>query len=1114
MRQVSVHIFRAVFVLGPLFAIAAPARAQVVISEFMADNGGTLQDEDGESSDWIELHNTTGSVVDLMGWLLTDDETGSSYWTLPPVDLPSEGFLVVFASAKDRIGSELHTDFKLSASGEFLALLPPGVSTPTTEFSPAYPAQFEDVSYGLSGSGLLGYLSDPTPGGPNVDDLHTARDVDFDVPRGFYDDPVTITLSCEEEGAELRYTTDGSEPAEGSGQVYTSPLVLSNTTCIRAIAIQDGMAPSPVSTRTYLFIADVFSQDQAGAVAAGFPAEWIEQDGTPWTDYDDGNHPGAWYGYEAAQLSLHTEEELREALLSIPTVSLVMSVDDWFGYNPPDGLFGVYANLPLEGDEWERAGSMEWIDPATGDGFQINCGLGMQGGSGSSITWASQASMDVKFKKEYGEGKLEFPLFEDDGVGVFDALILDAGNQNSIHANTGLSTKRYAQCMRDQFMMDLQQALGRPMTAGRHVHVFINGLYWGLYDVHEKPDDNWCANHEGGEPEEYDWVKEGIVRAGNSLPYDHPSTPSSWESAIEIATNGLDMDDQWQGVPAYEAIGEHIDFANYADYMLINFYGGHLDWPSQNWQATSHARNSEDFSDVNPDAGFRFHSWDAETTLHWNGVTSVNDGWYDRTYVGDTNDIRNAAFIYGRLQEHPEFRMLLADRAQRMVAPGGALHVEQGADTQGTAFVQGQNAPADLYHARSSQIETAVRLEYARWANFFDSSGSVSPVDWGVERTRLLEDYFPVRSGVLLQQLRAATPQMYPTIDAPTLSQHGGHVGAGFELEVSAPAGEVYFTTDGSDPRLEGGAISPLALLYSDPVSIDGALVVVKARALAAREWSALSEAVFSQIRISEVMAKNQTVVSDELGEFEDWIELHNGSQQSVDLTGWFLSDDGLDPTLWELPASSLLGSGETLLVWADDDEGDGPHHASFQLSGNGESLYLSAPLDVGTTLVDSLTFGLQVTDRSYGRMPTTGSVFVSLFDPSPGYQNEPTQGEAVRFAAVDEPVVGPSLQVTGLPFTGQVISLLVQGFTPGGVGLLRVGQSLEADGEFIGERLGAFESAFQADRQGTANLSLLLPRWSTRLQPPQDVPSGTVFYLQGANRSDSTHGVAVCIQN
>lgn len=1114
MPKSTIKKLRLSSLLAVFLVLTGPVRAQVVISEFMAENSDTLEDEDGDSSDWIELHNESSGTVNLLGWSLTDDASGSSGWGFPSVSLPAGAYLVVFASNKDRVGAELHTDFKLSNNGEYLALFPLVGASPTTEFSPSFPEQREDLSYGETSSGVIGFLDEPTPGEENTSDLRAARDVDFDVPRGFFDSPVTVTLTCEESGAEIRYTTDGSEPGVGVGQIYSAPLTFTGTTFVRAVALQAGMEPSRVSTRTYLFTADVLNQDQASAIAGGFPAEWTVFDGTPWTTYDSGTHPGAWYGYDSSVMGLHTDEELREALLSIPSISLVMSMDDWFGYNPPAGPFGIYPNIAYEGAEWERAVSMEWIKPESGDGFQINCEVAMQGGSGTSITYASQGSMAVKFKKAFGPTELKYQLFEDLKVDEFDTLLLDSGNQNSIHSNSSLSTKRHAQCMRDQFMMDLQAEIGQPAPAGRHAHVFINGLYWGLYNLHERPDEDWAANHEAGGSEEYDWVKEGDVLAGNSNNFNHPTSPGSWRTALEIAANGLNLGDQWQGIPSYEALQEHVDLENYIDYMLINFYGGHLDWPSQNWMATSHARNSEDFTDVNPEGSFRFHTWDAETTLNWVGVTAVNDGWYDRTYVGSGGNQGSVAYLYGRLRDHPDFRVLFADRAQRMLAPDGGLYVAPGADVAGTAYAPGQNAPADLYYARSSQIETAVRLTFARWGNYFHAPGSVSAADWHVERARILEDFFPVRSDVLVQQLRAATPSLYPTIDAPVFSQHGGLMDADFTLGISATSGAVYYTTDGSDPRLAGGALSPSAQLYSGALSLPAALVTVNARAILGAEWSALSRASFSRVRLSELMAKNETGAADELGEVEDWIELVNGSSQSVNVSGWFLSDDPLDPTAWEFPAGTVIAPGDELLIWADNDGSDGPYHASFQLSAAGESVGLYAPIGDAVELIDSVSFGAQLADQSLGRMPSQGDAFFRIFDPSPNAQNSPSAGEAIRFASVDASLTDPMITVTNLPFTGQVVPLFIQGFASNATGLLKVGCAVSAGAELIDERLSGVEQPFQAGLLGSVNMNVTLPRRSSRLQPSSVVLPTSIFYLQAVGRSGATHGVAVGIQN
>lgn len=97
--------------------LAGRADAEVTVTEFLASNRGVLMDEDGDSPDWIEVHNPTPKVVNLQGWTLTDDPTRPAQWVFPSTNLPPGGFLVVFASGKDRSlpGRPLHTGFSLSS---------------------------------------------------------------------------------------------------------------------------------------------------------------------------------------------------------------------------------------------------------------------------------------------------------------------------------------------------------------------------------------------------------------------------------------------------------------------------------------------------------------------------------------------------------------------------------------------------------------------------------------------------------------------------------------------------------------------------------------------------------------------------------------------------------------------------------------------------------------------------------------------------------------------------------------------------------------------------------------------------------------------------------------
>src|SRR5258706_1968199 len=134
-----------------LLAASGPvAQGQLIISEFMASNSRTLADQDGEYSDWIEIHNETAATVNLDGWFLTDDQANLTKWRFPATNLFANGYLVVFASGKDRAvaGSQLHTSFNLSAGGEYLALVKPDGVSIASEFTP-FPEQFQDISYGI-----------------------------------------------------------------------------------------------------------------------------------------------------------------------------------------------------------------------------------------------------------------------------------------------------------------------------------------------------------------------------------------------------------------------------------------------------------------------------------------------------------------------------------------------------------------------------------------------------------------------------------------------------------------------------------------------------------------------------------------------------------------------------------------------------------------------------------------------------------------------------------------------------------------------------------------------------------------------------------------------------
>ncbi|HEY5911243.1 MAG TPA: lamin tail domain-containing protein, partial [Verrucomicrobiae bacterium] len=157
--------WRFFFLLAMVLVSGAPAwGANVLISEFMAINNTTLKDEDGSYSDWIELYNSSTDTVNLGGWYLANSVSNLTKWQFPATNLGPNRFLVVFASNKDRRvpGAPLHTNFKLSGSGEYLALVLPDGLTRASEFAPAFPQQYADISYGYVMTGAVSTLVAPT----------------------------------------------------------------------------------------------------------------------------------------------------------------------------------------------------------------------------------------------------------------------------------------------------------------------------------------------------------------------------------------------------------------------------------------------------------------------------------------------------------------------------------------------------------------------------------------------------------------------------------------------------------------------------------------------------------------------------------------------------------------------------------------------------------------------------------------------------------------------------------------------------------------------------------------------------------------------------------------
>ncbi len=720
--------------------VCAGDERRLVINELLASNSSVLADGQSEYDDWIEIHNAGDVPVDVAGMYLTDDLSEPTLWRFPSgrpevTTISPGGYVLVWADKDIQDEPGLHAGFALDAAGEAVGLF--DVDGIALIDAVTFAGQTPDISFGRypDGHEEWQYMVMPSPANANVvtyDGFVEA--VEFSQDRGFYDAPFRVTLSTSTPEATIWYTVDGSEPYTPlprgtNGRRYTGPLEINGTVCVRAKAVRPGWKPSVVRTHTYIFLGDVLVQRSN---PSGFPEQWGDSSSDYGMDGRITRHPP--YG-----------DVMRDALLTHRTVSLVFNVGDLF-----DSVSGIYANSQGEGESWERPVSMEILDPAGGEEVQVNAGLRIQGSASRSAT-RSKHNLRLLFKGIYGTPKLEFPVFEDWPVREFNTLILRGGNGDAwFHPNTTQQIR--AQYIRDQWPRDTQHAMGR-LTAGQcYVHLYLNGLYWGLYHVIERPDAAFFAEHLGGEPEEYDVVQ----HKGGTVDGDR----QAWDAMMVIANEGLVSSE------AFTRIQQYLDVPNLIDYILINFYMGNTDWDRNNWYGGRRRA---------PGAGFRFLSWDSE-----------------RTFLALADDVTGKDFdnqpthLHQQLTANAEYRMQFADHVHRHFFNGGLLTPE-------TATAR--------WRQRADEIRLALAAESARWGDNQRPDNPYTPdVEWQAELDFLCNEYFPKRTGMVLEQLRARG--LYPDVDAPVFHPHGGAVETGFAPVITAPAGTIWFTTDGSDPRI------------------------------------------------------------------------------------------------------------------------------------------------------------------------------------------------------------------------------------------------------------------------------------------------------------------------
>jgi len=822
-----------------------------------------------------------------------------------------------------------------------------------------------------------GFFSTPTPGSINAEAFQGfVSDTQFSVDRGFYTTPISLVISSATQGASIVYTTDGSVPTVDSnlsvtnGTLFTDAINISSTTNIRAAAFKEGFAPTNVDTHTYVYLDDVIQQTASSQELA------LEQ-GLP---FNAGN--GVDFGLDPDIVNSFTTQQIKDSLLSIPTISLTLENGDFLGSN------GIYTNSTATGPSSERPVSAELIHPDGSTGFQANAGIRIQGAASRSI--AEKYSFRLAFRSKYGPTDLFYPLFGD-GVDRFDTVVLRSVFNDGYGWQGDDNNLREQLYVRDLWFRETQLAMGQPAARGNWAHLYVNGQYWGLYHPSERPDADFAQETIGGDNDNYDTINHGgvIDDASENDPNNNVSANSVYNTAISLAnavnsaSGVVNKNAAFQALQGNFADGsddpqqeDYLDVENYIDYMILNMFGGNDDWPVNNW-FTNRLRG--------PDSeGFRFYAWDSEISLSLSTRTNINKNY--------TNVSGGAAELYSILRNYEEFVVQFGDQIHKHMFNDGVL---------------AGDAPAERFEGLASVIRDAIIGESARWGDQHFSNQPLTQAEWDASLADMLTNYFVNRPAIALAQFRGAG--LYPTTDAPEFLidgglQPGGVVPQGASLGIQNPGGQgtIYFTTDGTDPRLVGGAINTASATAFSSNQAVTETTEYKARVLRNGEWSALSVANF----VINPVAPGSLVITelnynpyDALTQFGDlnvdndefeFIELRNVSDQPIDLADTQLVENtGGEGITFTFPAQ-VLSPNSFVLVVRNEAAFESRYGSGFNIAGEyqggltngGEAITLLA---ADGSLLQS--FSYDDTGSWPGRADGTGSS-LEILDPAGDYSD------------------------------------------------------------------------------------------------------------------------------
>lgn len=742
--------------------------------------------------------------------------------------------------------------------------------------------------------------------------------VTFSAPSGFYEAPFLLEMTIPDTSARILYTLDGTNPRNSATAITAkspcSVLIdpssqagrdLTPAVILRACSFMPGYNSSFPVTRTFIFTENVKSQSSPGGT---WPSADINGQLIDLEMDKDITGSTLWSG------------QVGPSLKSLPVISIITSNDNLFG--PANG---IYVNAEGHGVNWERECSVELLDPSGGEGFAINAGIRIRGGYSRHDGYPKHA-FRLYFREKYGDSKLEFPLFGEEGVSEFDKMDIRA--EQNYGWNNGSKNNSF---VREVFSRDLQRDMGFPYTRSRYYNLFLNGMYWGIYMTQERSEANYAESYFGDDEEDYDVVKVNTENYSYSVEATDGNL-LSWQKLWNLCKTGFEPDSNYFRLEGKDKYGNPakggevmVDIDNLIGYMMVIFYTGDFDAPTSSFSKNKGSNNFfaiDNRSDRSK--GFTFYAHDSEHSLfdepHSPGI-GINE---DRVNLGTRNDDYrmdlttstkfHPQWLHFKLTANEEYRMRFGDMAYNLLEPTGALS-------------QAENLKR--INKRINEVSGAIVAESARWGDAKRTGAPYTKNDWLTEVNKIRNNFIPARNSILISQLKSAG--LYPEVSAPGIKLNGTAVDsvikktkpvARLEISNRETGGTIVYSINGQDPRRPGGGISSTALFSANPVIMNlNSSQVIKTRIYKDGRWSALKEVSilmrqtdFTDLKITEIHYHPPDLVvgSDTtFGKDLEFIEFKNTGKTAINLSGLTIDS----AVQYCFPSNALLPPGQFFVI-------------------------------------------------------------------------------------------------------------------------------------------------------------------------------------------------------